>query len=94
MNIFAGLTSYATKFNVKNTRSFSPDELALVDSAKVVLSQYGMSVCFYMKSGCQTYIPLSRDSSATEGDRVDLTKAKILTLVKDGSDEKIDRIEI
>jgi hypothetical protein len=47
-----------------------------------------------MKSGCQTYIPLSRDSSATEGDRVDLAKAKILTLVKEGTDEKIDRVEI
>ena len=93
MNIFAGLTSYASKFNVKNTRSFSPEELSLVDSAKVVLSQYGMSVCFYMKGGCQKYIPLSRDSVANVGDSVDLSKAKIIVLEKEGS-EDINRIEI
>jgi hypothetical protein len=94
MNIFATLKSYANSFKVANRRDFSQEELSLVDHAEVKLSQYGMSVCFYMKSGCQTYIPISRDSTASEGDRVDLTKAKILTLVKDGSDEKIDRIEI
>ena len=93
MNIFAGLTSYASKFNVKNTRSFSPEELSLVDSAKVVLSQYGMSVCFYMKSGCQTYIPVSRDSVCHVGDTVDINKAKILILEKDGSQD-IARVEL
>lgn len=94
MNIFATLKSYANQFKVANTRAFSEEELNLVNDAKVVLSQYGMSVCFFMTDGCQKYIPLSRDSVACEGDKVDLKKAKILTLIKEGSDEKIDRIEI
>jgi hypothetical protein len=94
MNIFATLKSYANQFKVANTRAFSEEELNLVNDAKVVLSQYGMSVCFFMTDGCQKYIPLSRDSVACDGDKVDLKKAKILTLVKEGSDEKIDRIEI
>lgn len=92
MNIFAGLQKYATKFEVSNTRDFDPEELAQVNSAKVVASQYGLSVCFYMKEGCQKYIPLSRDSTASIGDEVNLQTAKILTLVKDG--ESINRIEI
>ena len=94
MNIFATLKSYANQFKVANTRDFTQEELNLVNDAKVVLSQYGMSVCFFMADGCQKYIPLSRDSVACDGDKVDLKKAKILTLVKEGSDEKIDRIEI
>ena len=94
MNIFETLKSYANQFKVANRRKFQQNELDLVNDAKVVLSQYGMSVCFFMKDGCQKYIPLSRDSVAAEGDKVDLTKAEILTLKKEGSDETIDRIEI
>ena len=94
MNIFETLKSYANQFKVANTRDFTQEELNLVSKAEVVLSQYGLSVCFFMTDGCQKYIPLSRDSVACEGDTVDLKKAKILTLKKEGSDEKIDRIEI
>ena len=92
MNIFASLQKYATRYAVKNTREFNAGELSQVVSARVVQSQYGMSVCFMMKEGGQTYIPVSRDSVCQVGDEVDLTKAKILTLEKDG--ETIDRIEI
>ena len=92
MNIFETLKSYANQFKVANRRAFSKEELNLVNDAKVVLSQYGMSVCFFMKDGCQKYIPLSRDSTASIGDEVNLQTAKILTLVKDG--ESINRIEI
>lgn len=92
MNIFAGLQKYATRYEVKDTRSFNTEELAQISSAKVVASQYGMSVCFYMKAGGQTYVPVSRDSICQVGDVVDVTKAKILTLEKDG--ETINRIEI
>jgi hypothetical protein len=89
------LKSYANSFKVIGTpRHFSQEEMNLVNNAKVVLSQYGLSVCFFMKDGCQKYIPLSRDSVASEGDVVDLSKAKILKLKKEGTDETIDRVEI
>ena len=93
MNIFAGLQKYATKFQVKEARVFNTEELAEVVSAKVVASQYGMSVCFFMTDGCQKYIPVSRDSVCQVGDVVDINKAKLLILEKDGSDD-IPRIEI
>ena len=92
MNIFAGLQKYASQFGVVDSRSFTPEEIAQCTSAKVVDSQYGQSVCFYMHSGCQHYIPVSRDSIVATGTVIDLTKAKILTLERD--DETIHRIEI
>ena len=84
MNIFSALTLYAGKWQVKNTRSFSQEEIAAVESASVVDSQYGQSVCFMMKSGGQTYIPLDQNSSKALGDSIDLNSAKLLTLGRQG----------
>ncbi len=93
MNIFSGLQVYGGSWNVIASRSFDAAEIAAVKKAEVVASEYGNSVCFFMKSGGQTYIPLSRDSSLGVGESVDLSKAKILTLHRDGSDN-ITRVEI
>jgi hypothetical protein len=93
MNIFDGMKAYAEQYVVVDSRNFDAEELACVKSAKVVASQYGMSCCFFMKSGCQKYLPLSRDSQANIGDSVDLTKAKVLTL-KRGEDDFINRLDI
>ena len=92
MNIFEGLNVYGSKWNVVNSRSFAPEETALVKNAEVVSSYYGKSVCFFMVGGGQTYIPLSNQSALGVGDSVDLSKAKVLTLHRDGSDD-ITRIE-
>ena len=92
MNIFAGLQVYGGSWNVTASRSFEAEEIAAVKSASVVSSEYGKSVCFLMKSGGQTYIPLSNQSSLNVGDEVDLSKAKVLTLHRDGS-EDINRID-
>ena len=92
MNIFAALKQYATKFELTNTRDFDEEELSQVKSARVVASQYGKSVCFFMKDGCQKYIPVSRDSNVSVGDEINLSEVKILTLEKDGT--SINRIEI
>ena len=93
MNIFSSLRVYAGKWAVTNSRDFSQEEINAVDSATVVDSQYGSSVCFIMKGGGQTFIPLSTNSSLTLGDDVDLSKAKLLTLHRDG-DADIYRVEI
>ena len=90
-NVFAGLTNYAGNWSVTNRRDFNDEEKAAVKSATVVSSQYGSSVCFMMRSGGQTYIPVSRDSNLAVGDTVDLDKVELLTLHRDG-DEDIIRI--
>ena len=87
MNIFSALRVYAGKWSEKNVRDFSSDEIAAVEQAKVVESQYGFSVCFFMKGGGQSYIPLDQNSSLGIDAVVDLTKAKLVTLQRPGEDD-------
>ena len=84
MNIFSKLQVYAGKWNLKASRSFNSEEIAAISRAEVTSSQYGNSVCFFLKEGGQTYIPLSNDSELTVGDTVDLSSASLLTLEKEG----------
>ena len=93
MNIFSALRVYAGKWSEKDTRNFSSDEVAAVEKTEVVESQYGLSVCFIMKSGGQTYIPLDQNSSLGIGDTVDLTKAQLVTLQRPGEGD-IYRVRI
>ena len=87
MNIFSALRVYAGKWSEKNVRDFSSDEIAAVELAKVVESQYGLSVCFTMIAGGQTYIPLDQNSSLGIDDIVNLSKAKLVTLQRPGEDD-------
>ena len=87
MNIFSSLQWYPEKWQETNVRSFSPEEIAAVERAKVVESQYGFSVCFTMRAGGTTFIPLDVNSSLGDGDIVDLTTAKLVTLSKKGEDD-------
>jgi len=87
MNIFNVLPHYAGKWSVKSSRRFSQEEIDAVKEAHVVDSQYGLSVCFVMRSGDQTFIPLSNDSELVSGESVDLSKAELLTLEKNGEND-------
>lgn len=91
-NIFSSLRMYAGKWLFKESRKFSAEEIAAVESATVVPSQYGNSVCFIMKSGGQTYIPLSQNSSKAVGESINLAEAELLTLGKQGEAD-IFRVE-
>lgn len=93
MNIFSTLRTYAGKWNVKSSRAFTQEEIQAVESATVVPSQYGSSVCFMMVGGGQTYIPLANDATVGVGESIDLTKAKLLTLEK-GGESDINRVSI
>lgn len=92
MNIFSTLHVYGGNWNVTESRSFDADEIAAVKSATVVASEFGKSVCFLMKSGGMTYIPLSTSSNLSVGDNVDLSSAQVLTLSRDGN-EDITRVQ-
>lgn len=93
MNIFNAIKVYAGKWQVKDSRAFSQEEIDAVAKASVVDSQYGLSVCFFLKSGGQSFIPLSSTSSLNVGDTVNLSAAKLLTLSREG-DGDIMRVEI
>lgn len=92
MNIFSALRVYAGKWAVKDERAFTQEEINAVKEAVVVPSTYGLSVCFFMKNGGQTYIPLSTTSQSGSGEVIDLTKAKLVTLGKEGESD-IYRVE-
>lgn len=93
MNIFSALKVYAGKWNEKNVQQFTSEEIALVEQAKVVESNYGLSVCFFMKAGGQSYIPLDQNAQAAVDDVIDLTKATLVTLAKQG-EKDIFRVRI
>ena len=87
MNIFSALRIYAGKWSEKNVRAFAPEEVAAVEQAKVVESQYGLSVCFFMRGGGQSYIPLDQNSSLAIDDVIDLNKAQLVTLQRPGEQD-------
>ena len=91
-SIFDKLEVYAQKWALKSSRPFNSNELSAVSNAVVVDSDYGKSVCFFMKSGGRTYLPLSTESSLEAGEIVDLSTAKIITLSKSGESD-IMRVE-
>ena len=93
MNIFSALRVYAGNWQVKESRSFTAEEINAVESAIVVDSQFGNSVCFTMKAGGKTFIPLDQNSKAGLGDSVNLSNAKLLTLSRQG-DADIYRVAI
>lgn len=91
-SIFEKLNVYASKWAKTASRPFNSEELNAVSNAVVVDSDYGKSVCFFMKSGGRTYLPLSTESSLVAGEEVDLSTAKLITLSKSGESDII-RVE-
>jgi hypothetical protein len=81
------INSLEKSWVVTNSRPFTPEEITAVNSAEVVASQYGNSVCFFMKGGGQTYIPLSEQSKLAVGDELDLKTAKLITLSRKGNND-------
>lgn len=93
MNIFGTLKTYAGKWSLKSSRKFEDEEINAVSKAEVVPSSYGNSVCFFMKSGGNKYIALSNDATVGVGDLVDLSKAELIILEKQGESD-ILRVKI
>jgi len=91
-NVFATTKVYADGYKEVESRNFNAEEQAAVASATVVTSNYGTSCCFMMKGGGKTYIPMSRDSKLSVGDKVDLSTAKVIHLHRDGGDPETDDI--
>lgn len=84
MNIFASLKVYAGKWTEKEVRDFSAEEISAVTTAVVVPSQYGNSVQFIREEGGLSFIPLDQNANVGVGEVIDLTKAKLVTLEKQG----------
>ena len=92
MNIFTKLRQYAGKWQLKDSRKFTTEEINAVERTEVVPSQYGNSVCFFMVGGGMSFIPLSNQSNLGVGESIDMSTANLLTLSKQGEDD-ILRVE-
>lgn len=92
MSIFNSLQTYAAKWNQVDSRNFTAEEINAVESASVVASQYGSSVCFHMVGGGVKFIPMSNNSTKGIGETVDMKTAKLVTLSREG-DGDIVRVE-
>lgn len=94
-NVFAGsLTVYGEGWTVIGSRNFNDAEKAAIRSTAVTDSKYGKSVCFYLRSGGQSFIPLSKmGNDAAIGSSIDMNTAKLVKLHRDG-DGDILRVEL
>ena len=81
------MKKYATKWQEKEVRAFTEEEINAVASNIIEASQYGNSVCFHMVGGGQCYIPCDRDCTKGVGESIDLRTAKLKVLCKDGEDD-------
>lgn len=87
MGFLDKLRTYAGSWSEASRDKLSKAEVAQVESAEVVEGQYGLSMCFIMKSGGRKFMPLSRDSQLEEGDKVNVQSIEIVTLERDGDDD-------
>ena len=87
-NNFGNVPEDAGKWNLKSEVSLDAEDKAMFSSAKVVSSKYGKSVCFFLKSGGQQYIPMSNQGVQLNiGDNVNLDKVIIQVLGKKGEQD-------
>ena len=94
MGILDSLRLYRGKWEESGRSSFSASDIEAVSSATVVASDFGHSVCFMLKNGGMKFMPVSNTSKPTQvGESVDLNKATVITLSREG-DADIERIEI
>ena len=86
MGFLDKLRTYAGSWNEASRDKLSKTEQASIESIEVVEGQYGLSMCFLMKTGGKKFMPLSRDSQLEEGDSVDLKSVEISTLEREGEE--------
>lgn len=85
---FESLQEYRGSFKEVSRDRLNEASLKSIDHAEVVESKYGLSVCFFMKTGLKKYIPLSRDSKLELYDEVDPSKGTVITLDRTGEEHE------
>lgn len=94
MGILDALRLYRGKWQVKSVDKFDANEAATIQSATVVPSEFGQSVCMTLKSGGSKYMPLSNTSRAVaNGEEINVAECNVVTLGREGDDD-IHRIEV
>lgn len=84
INFFATSKVYGSKWNVIEKREFNSEEKDMISKASIVDADYGLSVCFMLKGGGSTYIPLGKESTGFVGQEVSMDELSLLTLERLG----------
>lgn len=94
MNIFDLMTSYKAEWKEVKSRKFTEEEQKCVESATVVASNYGKSVCFLMPGGIKKFMPLEPIATCSLGDKLDMSAIEIVKLVYEGNnpDQKVKEV--
>lgn len=94
-NIFSGVPVYGEKWQLKNEVALDAEDKAMFECAKVVSSDFGKSVCFFLKGGKGTqFIPMSNQGTQLSiGESVNLDAVTIQVLGRTG-EKDIMRVKI
>ena len=94
-NIFSGVQIYGEKWQVKDEIVLDAEDKAMFNAAKVVSSDFGKSVCFFLKGGKGTqFIPMSNQGTQLNvGDDVNLDRVTVQVLGRTG-EKDILRVKI
>lgn len=80
----ASISHVQEHWRLVEERPFTNEEINAVAKTKVVKSQYGSSVEFTMVKGGVSYIPMWDKDALPIGATLDMNKAKLMTLRKEG----------
>lgn len=92
-NMFSDLKCQNVKWLEKSRRKFTPEEIEEITEAVVVPTQYGLSARFRRKNGYLCFIVLAQTATLGVGEYVDMHKAEVITLSKQGENDII-RLQI
>lgn len=87
MNILSAIKIYDPGWELKSIEDVDQATLDAVKSAKVIVSQYGLSVRLDLHTGQCGFIPLDRSSRLAEGSPVDLRQMVVVTLKRSGCED-------
>lgn len=80
------------RWYVVEARTFTEKEKSIVESIKVVSSQYGLSMSFHLTNGDTSYIPIDMNTNFSVGDSPSVDTLVVLTLFRSYNDGYINRI--
>jgi hypothetical protein len=80
---------YSSTFKIKEVRPFAEDEIKKVWSATVVVEKDVNKLRLLLWNSIVVFIEMQEGSTAKEGDVVDLKKAVLIILEREGDDDRV-----
>jgi hypothetical protein len=88
-NIIKSLPNYSGTFKIKEVRPFVEEEIKKVWSATVVVEKDVNKLRLLLWNSIEVFIELQEGSTVKEGDVIDLKKAMLIILEREGDDDRV-----